>query len=149
MKSKLLCIRSCLLSLSVFFNVSPSMDYVNTISALATLIQNNPERPTKLHEIKNSLNLETCSSVVNDFIVCNYDYLSNETTWAGKPFDIKQRLKELPSFFPYVQKIIVQAEAKIFFWGDLHGSAHSLMRSLEYLIEIGFLQNDFKIVDTS
>ena len=47
--------------------------------------------------------------------------------------------------YPYVQKMIVPVGSKICFIGDLHGSLHSLLRSLWRLIILGYLDNNFKI----
>lgn len=47
----------------------------------------------------------------------------------------------------YIQKIIVPAGAQIAIFGDLHGSAHSLARSLDYCINNDLLNNDFTIKD--
>lgn len=49
------------------------------------------------------------------------------------------------NFMPYVQKLMVPEGSKICFMGDIHGSIHSLVRNLESLVRMGYLNNDFKI----
>lgn len=48
-------------------------------------------------------------------------------------------------FLPYVQKTIVPAGSEVALWGDLHGSAHSLVRCLKHLCALGYLCDDFAI----
>lgn len=46
---------------------------------------------------------------------------------------------------PYAKKIRLPSDSKICFIGDIHGSVHSLLRSLLRLIALGYLKNDFSI----
>jgi hypothetical protein len=49
--------------------------------------------------------------------------------------------------YPYIQKIDVPVAAEICFIGDLHGSAHSLLRTIWRLLLLGYIDNNFKMRD--
>lgn len=49
-------------------------------------------------------------------------------------------------FKPYAQRLVLPPGADVIIFGDLHGSVHSLMRDLEKLRELGFIDNSFKLV---
>jgi|GEM_PF-5808051 len=44
---------------------------------------------------------------------------------------------------PYVQKLVVKDKSKVFFFGDIHGSCHSLLRGLERLRVLGYMDDKF------
>ena len=50
--------------------------------------------------------------------------------------------------FPFIQKKVIPADAQICFFGDSHGSVHSMIRNLYRLVTLGYLTPDFKVVDT-
>lgn len=50
-------------------------------------------------------------------------------------------------FKPYVQKLIISPPKKVIFFGDLHGSVHTLIRSLLKLKKEGYINNNFKLID--
>lgn len=47
--------------------------------------------------------------------------------------------------FPYVQKLLLPADAVVAVFGDFHGSLHSLLRELNALADRGYLQDDFGV----
>ena len=48
-------------------------------------------------------------------------------------------------FKPYARRLTLERDSQVCFFGDLHGSAHSLLRDLKKLKELGYLDNQFKI----
>ncbi|MGC2310729.1 MAG: metallophosphoesterase [Candidatus Babeliaceae bacterium] len=50
-----------------------------------------------------------------------------------------------PPLQSFVQKLSVPQNATIAFWGDLHGSVHSLVRNLQVLKKNGYLNDDFSL----
>ena len=48
---------------------------------------------------------------------------------------------------PFVEKVSVGARQRIIFIGDIHGSAHSLLRNLLRLQAEGILDDNFKLID--
>ncbi len=48
---------------------------------------------------------------------------------------------------PFVQKLLVDPDDQLGFIGDLHGSIHSLLRSLLRLKNLGYVSNEWKIVN--
>jgi hypothetical protein len=48
-------------------------------------------------------------------------------------------------FKPYAQRLILPTDAQVIIFGDLHGSIHSLIRDLEKLRDLGYLDNSYKI----
>lgn len=49
------------------------------------------------------------------------------------------------NFKPYVQKVIIPTKSTVVLWGDLHGSAHSLVRTLQVLVEKGVMDDTLKL----
>lgn len=54
--------------------------------------------------------------------------------------------KPTVSFRPFVQKLVLPAKSTVAMWGDLHGSVHSLLRSLIRLKDEGYIDDTFKII---
>lgn len=51
------------------------------------------------------------------------------------------------SFFsPYVQKLMVKPESNVYFFGDLHGNIHSLLRSLNHLKDQKVIDDNFRVI---
>jgi hypothetical protein len=71
-------------------------------------------------------------------------------------FDTKETLEYLPKLLsklphgdfqcPYVTKIDANDGSIVCFIGDLHGSLHSLLRSLWRLVALGYLDKNFRII---
>ncbi len=49
-------------------------------------------------------------------------------------------------FKPWAQRLWLTPGSSVVFFGDIHGSIHSLIRDLEKLKSLGYLDNNFKIV---
>lgn len=49
----------------------------------------------------------------------------------------------------YIQRIRLLPGSKIYFFGDLHGSVHGLIRDLCHLMALGVVDKDLKIIDPS
>jgi len=120
-----------------------------TISGLRDEITQNPECPKNLESIKSITGNNYCDratfyTTVTQFVNFHDIYLNN-LDWAGQKALLSKNLLE-NNFFMYIQKIIIKPESEIVFFGDLHGSIHSLVRSLEHLIDRGYLDNNFTII---
>ena len=57
-----------------------------------------------------------------------------------------QDVRNFP-FKPYAKRLILPPDAEVILFGDLHGSVHSLIRDLEKLRELGFIDNSSKLCD--
>lgn len=66
--------------------------------------------------------------------------LSYSDVWVNK------KKTEHDGAFPFVQKLIIPAGSTAVLFGDLHGSWHSLMRSLERLRDEQLLDNNFTLI---
>lgn len=49
-------------------------------------------------------------------------------------------------FWPFAQKLMVPSGTEIALWGDLHGSGQTLVADLAKLRDMGYLNDDFKII---
>jgi hypothetical protein len=77
--------------------------------------------------------------------LCNYSklmekQLGDKTQWLN--FDQKPKEK----FTPFVQKLVLPENSEIAMWGDLHGSVHSLLRTLITLRNTQYIDDNFKII---
>lgn len=78
--------------------------------------------------------------------------LADESKWIGKSpkddgfFDIKRSYFQPPRlpFQPFTQKVRIPAGSQVIFHGDLHGDIRSLVSTLGWLNENGFMQG-FKL----
>jgi len=70
----------------------------------------------------------------------------SQNQWLGTPLDINKHTKK-PSHDTerYVQKIKIPAGSTVCFLGDIHGSIHSLIRTLWRLVVLGHLNEDLTI----
>lgn len=85
--------------------------------------------------------------------------LSNSSQWLNNKSQITQapnitnmrrpvNLEDIQKNFifkPYAQRLIVTPKSTIALFGDLHGSAHSLVRDLLKLQKLGFIDTNFKL----
>ena len=78
--------------------------------------------------------------VIEAYLAHMEKQLNLNSEWLN--FD--QKLKQ--EFTPYVQKLVVPNDSEIAMWGDLHGSVHSLMRTLIKLRNKGYIDDNFKII---
>jgi len=64
--------------------------------------------------------------------------------WVGeKPSKV---FYNFDCFNPYMQKMLVPENSDVFIWGDLHGSAHALLRKLDCLRKENYIDDNFKIM---
>ncbi|KKQ49994.1 MAG: Serine/threonine-protein phosphatase [candidate division TM6 bacterium GW2011_GWF2_38_10] len=68
----------------------------------------------------------------------------NEATWNA--IDQKTAILSDDVKHPHVTVLRIGNESKVCFIGDLHGSLHSLLRSLWRLVALGYLDDQFKII---
>jgi hypothetical protein len=59
-----------------------------------------------------------------------------------------ERFKQEAKQTPYAQKLVVPSGSKISFMGDIHGSFESEFNNFSKMIQLGFLSNDLKIIDS-
>ncbi len=73
--------------------------------------------------------------------------LSKSSFWISNNKTNQELVNLLNGSFssPYVQKMLLPPGATIACFGDIHGSAHSLVRSLQHLCNLGYLNDDFSI----
>lgn len=112
---------------------------LNNFSAWHNAILSYPEK-TQQMPATSPLTFETFSSLIQDHHTLMQAQLNNQANWVN--YD----MAPTASFKPFVQKLIVPAGSEIAMWGDLHGSAHSLLRSLRRLIKEGYLDENYKII---
>lgn len=61
--------------------------------------------------------------------------------------DISQTIYNNSNFTPFVNKRELELSSSLYFWGDLHGSAHAFMRSILQLVDQNILSNDGKLTN--
>ncbi len=59
--------------------------------------------------------------------------------------DLPQSTTSIDFKYPYVTKLDAENGSVVCFMGDIHGSLHSLLRSLWRLVALGYLDKNFKI----
>ena len=116
-------------------------------AALSSLIENPYETLYSPEFIAQLVDYETTILSIKEFSntmrecsqIFQRNYQDNKLWLDGN------NLKPDFSFQAFVQKLIVKSDTIIAFWGDLHGSVHSLMRTLQSLVKAGYLHDNFKI----
>lgn len=109
---------------------------IGTLSQLTERCALLPERTTRYAS-------SAVSMVEFDETILRFKQLMNTRLdyahWAN-PAD-----KPSIDFKPFVQKLSLPEGSTVAMWGDLHGSIHSLLRSLNRLRTDGFIDDTFKI----
>lgn len=59
--------------------------------------------------------------------------------------EIEREMRLIDVMHPFIQKLTLEPESKICFFGDIHSSIHSFLRSLLRLVITGFLNDDFSL----
>jgi len=59
--------------------------------------------------------------------------------------DGKDMVKHDVFVHPFTQKIIIDSGSTISIMGDIHGSLHSLLRCLWYMLSLGYIDNNFNL----
>jgi hypothetical protein len=60
---------------------------------------------------------------------------------------VKKRLERYIPENPYAQRLDIPEASRVFFIGDKHGSVHSLLRDLRRIQIMGYLSDDFKLIN--
>lgn len=76
--------------------------------------------------------------------------VNDNNTWVNSPQGNRipasaYELREKKSYL-YTQKLLIPSGSEVVFWGDIHGSASSLLRSLRRLYHNKFIDDNFKII---
>ena len=109
----------------------------------------NEQLPLKDFEIVSA----TATRVLQQF---QESTLSDESNWIGKSpqddgfFDVKRSYYQRPPlpFQPFTQKVKIPPGSKVIFHGDLHGDIRSLVSTLDWLNENGFMDG-FKLKESN
>lgn len=74
--------------------------------------------------------------------------LQDPNLWINRNNPSKDcyNIQTLSPWHAYIQRKIVDPETEIAMWGDLHGSAQSLLRDLHYLQKEGYIDNTYHIL---
>jgi hypothetical protein len=113
-------------------------EHIASLSSWKNTIEMYPEK--KVTSFASPLKCENFMSLLNEHAALMQERLSQDSLWVNSQDQASN------SFTPYVQKLVVPENAEIAFWGDLHGSVHSLVRSLTRLKNDGIIDDDFKII---
>ena len=109
-------------------------------------------------------NILTLDELIRTLEQCVQVYkkqLNNSTQWLDKQslvaqypqlFMLARRVntQDIASNFlfkPYAQRLLLPENSRIIFFGDLHGSVHSLMRDLLKLKQMGMLNDQFQLTE--
>jgi Calcineurin-like phosphoesterase len=76
---------------------------------------------------------------------CSLSNSNSDIFTINRPLDFKDISKNF-IFKPYAQRLLVKPNSKVILFGDFHGSAHSFVRDLLKLRDLGLLDNNFKLV---
>jgi len=72
-------------------------------------------------------------------------FLANKPDEAAEMKKIEHEMRMVDTKHPFAQKLHLEPGSKICFFGDIHSSIHSLLRSLVRLVADGFLNDDFTL----
>jgi hypothetical protein len=96
--------------------------------------------------------LEQCTQVYKQQLGNNTQWLDKQSLVSGYPqlFILTRQvnLNTIASNFlfkPYAQRLLVPTGSQVIFFGDLHGSIHSLMRDLLKLKQLGMINDQFQL----
>lgn len=143
-KIKNLVLTVLLIFLSIF-----QIQAIHLLSDFDQLLMKQPERIVLQKNNKKLGAIFSCQDFLKTMEACIASMVQNfldKSRWFNqRTVPSKKDISSHDLFGPYVQKVLVLPESEVACWGDLHGSAHSLVRCLEYLCELGYLQDDFSI----
>jgi len=134
----------CLL-ISIFFVFSLLDCSAHTLTSFAQALMQYKEYPNR--HVKTFLKHSEFTQAMHNFArAAEKEMTRSPNDWLDQevPPAINFSLQH-DSYFPYVQKMILPEESEIALWGDIHGSAHSFIRSLLKLKKDGYLLDDFSI----
>lgn len=95
------------------------------------------------HPPKSFLTRETLLQTTRRCTAVNNLSLRTEHAWIDTTSPFKSAV---PEFAPFVQKLIINPQSTVFFFGDLHGNVHSLIRSMDYLRKQQIIDSNFRII---
>ncbi len=98
-----------------------------------------------LHTVERAKDVKSSDISAQEFIATLEQSLALFTNELERGTWLREKPDKTQSFKPYVQKVIIPAKSTLVLWGDLHGSAHSLIRSLQALTEMNVLDDTLKL----
>ncbi|MBS1988297.1 serine/threonine protein phosphatase [Candidatus Dependentiae bacterium] len=131
--------------------LSSAVVYAHDLSMLSNfeqVLMQQPERVSfKRHKsLRPIFSQQEFLALIKKCIPVLTENLCSQQKWLHRRMTpSKQNVSASNYFLPYVQKTIVSPASEIALWGDLHGSAHSLVRCLKHLCALGYLCDDFSI----
>lgn len=78
---------------------------------------------------------------ISSYNICKDSIWYENQSLPEEFFNIRKPSK----FYPFAQKLIINPRSEVAFWGDLHGSIHSFLRTLQMLIDRGYINDNFQI----
>lgn len=137
----------CLLSPVLFFYAQPSFEGITSFANRCTAV---PEFPH--HFQKSLITLQEFEDTCVEHARVAHNLLTTQSHWIDNLTPDKQlfnvhRTEEL--CMPFVQRLLVPNNTTIALFGDLHGSIHSLMRHLQTLKKLGYLDDSGKIINNA
>lgn len=121
---------------------------LSTLSGFERALIRQPERVSskRYKTLRPIFSQQDFLAIIKQCIPIFTENLCSQKSWLHRsmtPFE--HNISSHNYFLPYVQKRIVPQGSEIALWGDLHGSAHSLVRCLKHLRALGYLRDDFSI----
>ena len=119
-----------------------------TLSSFEPILLQQPERVSfKRHKtLRPAISQQDFLATMKKCISIFAQNLCRQKKWLHKRMSPSEHNVSAYNYFlPYVQKTIIPQGSEIALWGDLHGSAHSLVRCIKHLCALGYVQDDFSI----
>lgn len=119
-------------------------DALKTLPEDPDLLLTDPDYTTAIEDYEQKvLPLDELFLTINQATALMFQrYTRDPAEWLDQ-----NMIKDYATLFqPFVQKLILPRDTKVAFWGDIHGSIHSLLRTLHGLIYLDYLDNNFKII---
>ncbi|HJM68783.1 MAG TPA: metallophosphoesterase family protein [Candidatus Babeliales bacterium] len=125
-------------------DLSSRLNVNSRISDVHAVLQKFPEDTKKY--LPGTIDYSTVEDLINQFTAMEKKKLG-QSQWLEKiPVQLTQG-QYSGSFTPFVQKKAFAPGTQVAFWGDLHGSVHSLVRCLNTLKERGYMDDEFRILN--
>lgn len=89
------------------------------------------------------------SDIAGSYLDASEAWLLDSSAWPlDGPFAIHRmrRLFGSGAYAPFVQRLDLPSHAEVSVFGDLHGAFHSLLRSLQSLVDGGYLSDNMRVV---
>lgn len=141
-----LILNAALLWASTSYLAEKNISFENiTLTQVYGLLKKYPEFGIAPKEYHGVVDYQTLHKLVSDIMRLQKNTLKSGTWFENRKPSAGWWEDPYTHFSAYAQKISVAPSAEIAFWGDIHGSAHSLMRTLLWLKNNGYLNDDFII----